>query len=174
MELSLEKEKIESCISKEIDAIDLNDKISENILLSIDSLRKNKQRPDINSILQEMEKYVTPDIQIELIEDRINDLLTKKLIFNKKYLGNDSFYRVKEHQEKEVATQNQQFHQNSLSKHQNHENETESTSCQDKTKNLATIDHEILNMTSNNDYIFTNEKIHQDYIDLLKEFEENK
>ena len=103
-----------------------------------------------------MEKYGTPDIQIELIEDRINDLLTKKLIFNKKYLGNDSFYRVKEHQEKEVTTQNQQFHQNSLSKHQNHENETDSTSYQDKTKNLATIDHEILNASSNNDYIFTN------------------
>ena len=60
MELSLEKEKIESCISKEIDAIDLNDKISENILLSIDSLRKNKQRPDINSILQEWKNLGLP------------------------------------------------------------------------------------------------------------------
>ena len=63
------------------------------ILKSIDKLRGKKKRPDLDSIFDFLSKTVAINIDKDTLTDSISQLITQKVVVNKKTPnGSDSLY----------------------------------------------------------------------------------
>ena len=73
------------------------------ILDSIDKLRGKKKRPDIDSIFDFLSKTVATNIDKDTLTDSISQLITLKLLVNKKTPNGHDFFYLRNVYQREIG-----------------------------------------------------------------------